>query len=94
MAKSKATHNTNSLYTIGLEAETEVVLLRRCPACHKPHPRALGLDTDKCECGTLCKPPELREPGIGVHRLSGLDIVVANISFKVASFLNNLAKRD
>ena len=87
--------------TLEFETSTQVVLLRRCSKCKRPHPRAQGLDTDKCECGNMCDPPQKQDGGdsVATNYMTGnvdqrrLDVRLAHWCLKTAERLRNFAQR-
>lgn len=65
-------------------------LLRACPVCRTPHPRARGLDQDTCpECGG----PSSTGAPVTVKAKGGFWLVLANGFQAVANFLIRLSER-
>ena len=72
---------------------TEVTFLPRCPGCHDPHPRALGLAQDTCVlCGTNCPTGATR---IVATNISGFSpwAILARMFLAIGRFLYSLAER-
>lgn len=70
------------------EPELQHVFLPRCPICHGPHPRALGIDGDEC-CGHhIATGRKVTVRG----QFGGLAGVLARVMFWIARGLMKLAR--
>ena len=75
------------------EAAVVGVLMRACPVCQSPHPRARGIQSDKCECGWIHDAPQEFVADQTAITGGGFSLGIAKALLTIAMFLNNLAKR-
>jgi len=75
------------------EPSTEITFLPRCPGCHEPHPRALGLGQDDCAtCGAHCPVGPTRTVAATITGFS-VAAIVARFLFGIGRFLYSLVER-